>query len=48
MVGPDLLWEMEENMVKIRNNLKVAQDNKKTAHIKAEPIEILKWLTMCS
>ena len=26
MVGLDLLWEMEEQMVKIRHNLKVAQD----------------------
>jgi hypothetical protein len=26
VVGPDLLWEMEEQMVKIRKNLKVAQD----------------------
>jgi hypothetical protein len=29
MVGPDLLQEMEEQMVKIRQNLKVAQDRKK-------------------
>jgi hypothetical protein len=30
MVGSDLLWEMEEHMVKIRLNLKAAQDKKKS------------------
>jgi hypothetical protein len=30
VVGPDLLWEMEENMVKIRQSLKVVQDRKKS------------------
>ena len=29
VVGPDLLQKMEENMVKIRNKLKVAQEKKK-------------------
>jgi hypothetical protein len=30
IVGPDLLWEMEEQMVKIRQNLKVSQDRQKS------------------
>jgi hypothetical protein len=30
MVGPDLLREMEEQMIKIKKNLKVAQDRKKS------------------
>jgi hypothetical protein len=29
VVGPDLLREMEEKMVKIKNNLKASQDRKK-------------------
>jgi hypothetical protein len=28
VVGPDLLREMEEKMIKIKQNLKVAQDRK--------------------
>jgi hypothetical protein len=48
VVGPDLLREMEEQMVKIRQNLKVSQDSKKVAQIKAELTESLKWVTMCS
>jgi hypothetical protein len=30
VVGPNLLWEMEEKMVKIRHNLKATQDKKKS------------------
>ena len=30
VVGPDLLREMEEKMLKIKQNLKVSQDRKKS------------------
>jgi hypothetical protein len=34
VVGPDLLWKMEEKMVKIKKKLKVAQDMQKSCAYK--------------
>jgi hypothetical protein len=47
IIGPELLREMEEKMVKIRKNLKVAQDRKKSYVIKEEHIGNSKWESMC-
>jgi hypothetical protein len=43
IIGPDLLKEMEEQMVKIKQNLKATKDRQK----RIEFLEILKWVNMC-
>jgi hypothetical protein len=48
VVGPEFLKEMEEKMMKIKKNLKAAQDRKKFMLIKTEPTESLKWAIMFS
>jgi hypothetical protein len=48
MVGLDLLREMEEKMVKIRKNVKVSQDMKKTYIDKDQTFREFRWVTMCS
>jgi hypothetical protein len=48
VVGLDLLWEMEEKMVKIWKNLKDAQDKQKSYVDKGRTYKSLKWETMCS
>ena len=48
VVGPYLLREMEEKMIKIKQNLKAAQDKRKSMLIRAELIGNLKLGTMYS
>ena len=48
VVGSNLLQEMEEQMVKIKQNLKVSQARQRTYTKKAKILENLKWVTMCS
>jgi len=47
VVGPDLLQEMEEQMVKIEHNLKSAQDRRKNCADKGKPTENLEWVITC-
>jgi hypothetical protein len=48
IVGPELLKEMEEQMLKIKQNLKLPKTGRKVMLIKTEPIESLKWAIMFS
>jgi hypothetical protein len=48
IVGPELLKEMEDQMLKIKQNLKVAQDRQKCYADKTESIENSKWVIMFS
>jgi hypothetical protein len=40
IIGPDLLKEMEENMTRIAQNLKVSQDRKKNYADKKKKLDI--------
>jgi hypothetical protein len=46
VVGPDLLRQMEEKILKIKKNLKVAKTGRKTMLIRAEHTGNLKLGTM--
>jgi hypothetical protein len=48
VVGPYFLREMEEQMIKIKQNLKVAQDRKKIYDDKGRNSGNLKWVIMYS
>ena len=46
VVGPDLLREMDEKMIKIKQNLMATQDRKKAMLIREKLTGNLKWVTM--
>ena len=48
VVGPELLKEMEDQMIKIKRNLKAAQDRQKSYVDSNKTIENSKWVTMFS
>jgi hypothetical protein len=48
VVGPYFLREMEDKMIKIKQNLKASQDSRKYMLIREKLIGNLKWETMYS
>ena len=48
VVGPELLKEMEDQMIKIKQNLKAARTGRKVMLIRTEPTESSKWVIMFS
>jgi hypothetical protein len=48
VIGPEFLREMEEKMLKMKHNLKVAKDMQKSYADKGRAHENLKWVIMFS
>jgi hypothetical protein len=48
VVEPEFLKEMEDQMIKIKQNLKVARTGRNVMLIRTEPTEISKWVIMFS
>jgi predicted translin family RNA/ssDNA-binding protein len=46
-LGPDLLREMEQEVIRIKQNLKVAQDRQKSMQIEKELTRNSRWEIMC-